>query len=193
MFIIIIIGGEQVIQSPYPENPSVMALGKSSCLKPLSIVLHPIILAANSQVKLNRDRTISRPQVSGFDNIIKSFQSAFSCYKKQSASQTNHHGSFLQLAFALRRFVVDVDTQFTAIFDLQHNPGLSHGSAKTYIIKREATQQTGLVHDVLGLFAFKRPIPLHVTIPHSQSLYDQRKVTFQYHVLLFRCRCLTSY
>ena len=79
----------------------------------------------------------------------------------------------------LRRFVVDVDTQFIAIYHLQHNPGFGHGSAKNSLsVKMETKQQTGLVHDIGGLFAFKRPIALHVIIPHSQSLYDQRKVTF---------------
>jgi hypothetical protein len=48
-------------------------------------------------------------------------------------SQTNHYGSFLPLAFTLRRFVVDADTQFIAIFHLQHNPGFSHSSAEIFI------------------------------------------------------------
>ena len=47
--------------------------------------------------------------------------------------KTNHYGSCLPLAFVLRRFVVDADTQFMAIFHLQHNPGFSHGSAKIFI------------------------------------------------------------
>jgi hypothetical protein len=94
------------------------------------------------RLKLNGDETTStdltRPHASSFDSITKGIQSALSCCKRKEAvetdtSQTNNYGSFLPLAFALRRFVVDLDTQFIAIFHLEHNPGFSHGSAKIFI------------------------------------------------------------
>ncbi|KAI0276792.1 hypothetical protein BGY98DRAFT_983814 [Russula aff. rugulosa BPL654] len=115
--------------------------------------------AANSQVKLNGDGMTSADLTSQV-LITSSRASRAPCLAVMSkeAGETghvtnrSHYGSFLQLAFMLRRFVVDVDTQFLAIFHLQYNPGFSNGS-----------------DDILGLFGFKHPIVLHVIIPHSQS------------------------
>jgi len=42
---------------------------------------------------------------------------------------------------------------------------------KIHQLKGKTTQHRGLVHDIPGLFAFKRPIPLYTIFPHPQCLY----------------------
>lgn len=122
------------------------------------------------QVKQNGNETtstdITRPYVSGFDSITKGIQSALSRCKRKEAvetdtSQTNRYGSFLPLAFALRRFVVDLDTQFTAIFHLQHNPGFGHGSARIFI------SSDG--NDAAKGFRTRHPWPVCLQASHCSS------------------------
>ena len=87
------------------------------------------------------------PPVSGFGSIFKGFQGTLSCCKKGrigTGHVTNRrNGSFPPLAFALRRFVVDVDAQLRTIRHLQYHPSFNHGSAEIFIsLEGPTTQQS---------------------------------------------------
>ena len=79
--------------------------------------------------------------VSSFGSIFKGIQGPLSCCKKRSTGRkhvTNRSDNrrMEPLAFALRLFVVDLDTQLVPIRHLQYNPGFGHGSANNLSVQR---------------------------------------------------------